>query len=151
FQIGTNFMVNYNVDTPIPHSTTGHSNSGVVYAAMHLAPSLPVINPDGSYSSQDKIWTTNGKYSNPQIQNAVEMAERSNYKNTNTRILGNFYAQYKILEGLDARISAGGYISNARERSYIPSDFIISRTTGGTARVTSRQVLNWINENTLSY
>lgn len=151
FQLGTSFTTNYNINKTIPHSTTGHINSGVVYAALHTVPTLPVRNPDGSYSSQDKLWTTTGIYANPAIQNPVEMAERSDYKNTNNRILGNLFAQYKITEGLVAKVSAGTYISNARERSYIPSDFVISRTTGGTARIASSQVMNWINENTLTY
>ncbi|MFC5409782.1 SusC/RagA family TonB-linked outer membrane protein [Larkinella bovis] len=151
FQFGSSLQLNYNRDRPIPHSTTGHDNSGVIYAALHSVPTLPVRNPDGSYSSQDKLWTQQGIYANPSIQNPVEMAERSEYKNTNSRILGNIYAQYKLAEGLVAKVSAGGYISNGRGRSYIPSDFIVSRTTGGTASINSTEIINWINENTLTY
>ncbi len=151
FRLGMSMAANYNRDRPIPHSTTGHDNSGVVYAALHMVPTLPVRHEDGTYSSQDKLWTETGIYANPAIQNPVEMAERSQYKNTNNRILGNLYVQYEVLPDLVARISAGTYISNSRQYSYIPSDFVVSRTTGGSASVGSGQDINWVNENTLTY
>ncbi len=150
-EIGASLSMNYNRDNPIAHSTAGHSSSGVVYAALQSSPTLPVKNPDGSYSSQNKLWTNEGIYTNPAIQNPVEMAERSQNKSTNSRVLGNFYTKFKLAEALTAKVSFGAYMSNSKYRSYVPSDFVNSLTTGGTASISSNELINWINENTLTY
>jgi len=151
FNLGVNLSANFNVDNPIMHSTTGHDNSGVIYAALHSVPTLPVKNPDGTYSSQDKLWNVQGLYANPFIQNPVEMAERADLKNTSSRFLGNAFLQYRITDELTARISAGGFVTNSKSRSFLPSDFVLSRTTGGSASISESQTINWVNENTLTY
>src|SRR5690606_25811167 len=116
--IGANVSFGYNRDRPIQHSTAGHGNSGVIYAALHSDPVQPVRNEDGTYTSQDRLWTTQGIYANPAIQNPVEMAENAQALNTRTRLLGNFYAQYEVTENLTAKTTLGTYLTNGRSRNY---------------------------------
>jgi len=150
-KIGANVSVGYNKDRPIQHSTSGHGNSGVIYAALQSDPVQPVKYEDGTYSSQDRLWTTTGLYANPAIQNPVEMAEKAEALNTRMRLLGNFYARYELAEGLVAKTTFGTYLTNGRNRSYLPSYFVNSRTTGGSGSVSSSELFNWVNENTLTY
>lgn len=149
--IGANVSFGYNRDRPIQHSTAGHGNSGVIYAALHSDPVQPVRNEDGTYTSQDRLWTTQGIYANPAIQNPVEMAENAQALNTRTRLLGNFYAQYEVTENLTAKTTFGTYLTNGRSRNYLPSYFVNSRATGGSGGVSSSELFNWVNENTLTY
>ncbi len=150
-KIGGNIAFNYNRERPVQHSTAGHSSSGVVYAALQSDPVQPVRYEDGSYSSQDKLWTTKGIYANPAIQNPVEMAEKAEALNTRARLLGNFFAQYEIVAGLTAKTTFGGFLTDGRSRSYLPSYFINSRATGGSSSVSSGTLFNWVNENTLNF
>ncbi|MCE6991837.1 TonB-dependent receptor [Dyadobacter sp. CY323] len=151
FKIGTSIIASYIQDNAIPHTNTSQDEPSVIYAALAMVPTLPVRNPDGTYSSQDKVWTTTGIYATPSTQNPVEVAERMKYRKTNNRILSNFYAQYNLAKGLTAKVTLGADISNVRLNTFIPSDFVISRGTGGEASMGTNQILNWVNENTLNY
>jgi len=151
FKVGTSIIASYIQDDAIPHTNNNQDDPSVIYAALAMIPTLPVRNPDGTFGSQDVLWRTTGRFASPGTQNPVEVAERMKYRKNNNRILSNLYAQYRIAEGLTAKISVGADISNVRLNTYIPSDFVISRATGGQAEVGMNQIVNWVNENTLTY
>jgi TonB-linked SusC/RagA family outer membrane protein len=150
-KFGTSIIASYIQDNAIPHTNTNQDEPSVIYAALAMSPTLPVRDPDGAYASQERVWNTQGIYLTPSTQNPVEVAERMKYRKNNSRILSNFYAQYNLAKGLTAKVSLGADISNVTLRTFIPSDFVISRGTGGEASLGTSQVLNWVNENTLTY
>lgn len=149
--VGTQFTSSFIHDDAIPQSTSGHDQSNPIFGAMHMVPVLPVRNPDGSYSSHDEIWQTTGVFMKPFHQNPVELAEKMDYLKTNSRTLANAFFTYKLLNSLTFKSSLGADVSNIRLKTFLPSDLVISRSTGGSASIGSRQVINWINENTLTY
>ena len=150
-KIGANFIGGYIQDRAISQGTDNQNYPGVIVSALEAIPTLPVKNPDGSYSSQTETYLKTGIFGNTFLQNPVQIAKELLYRKSDIRILGNLYAQYEILKGLTAKVSGNIDAENTRLNTYIPSDFVVSQTTGGTASIFTNQRIGWINENTLNY
>lgn len=105
FKIGQNLqLISINEIAP----NTLSAQTGVLWSAIRFHPGLPVQNPDGSYSSSQ----ISGEFGD--INNPIFTQDTQDSKNTTHKVLGNFNAEYKIIEGLKIRANFGleGYVSD---------------------------------------
>jgi TonB-dependent starch-binding outer membrane protein SusC len=117
---------------------------GVVNQALRFTPLAPVYNPDGSFYQTDI----------PQVDlrgNPVARALATTSTSQRTRILGNIFADYSILEGLVLKVSVGTDLSFNKGNFYVPNTIYEGRPTKGYASIFNDQFSSWLNENTLSY
>ncbi|RAK02292.1 TonB-linked SusC/RagA family outer membrane protein [Larkinella arboricola] len=123
---------------------------GILGSALSLPPTVPVYNPDGSFTTL----LGPSPYNIGVIDNPVAIASKIQDRKTFFRTLGNAYAEIRILEGLKFRTSFGLDYADSRQNAYYPSDLgrdgvpapVQARASASTGRD-----LNWLNENILSY
>jgi TonB-dependent starch-binding outer membrane protein SusC len=137
FEVGTQLNVSSITDNPIPYNW-----ENVVFAP----PTLPVRNPDGSYSDTSPI--TGRPFNNPVSQ--IEFIDR---EVTTNQVIGNTYMAVNFLKNFRLRSSLGFMRSDRRSNDYIssqlPTNILQSRPGEGSVSAVSRN--NVLFENTLNY
>ncbi|MEX6688255.1 TonB-dependent receptor [Danxiaibacter flavus] len=122
---------------------TSNANGPAFATLLQTVPLVPIKNADGSYN-------TNNPYisvpTNP-LQDITATTNRSYI----TRTLGNFSAEYKILQDLKLKISAGADLINTKQNYYAPSYTTAGYTPQGYGSVGNIKATTWLNENTLTY
>jgi len=136
--------VNYNSS---PYSK-GIANS-LTYA-LYIPPVVPIYNSDNTYN-----------YSNPyeyaylregsKTANPVSDLKNSTAQTINTSFLGNFYAQYKIADGLIAKLNFGSNISQTTQNYFSPRYTAIGLSTIGIGGIGNKKVEVLLSEFTLTY
>jgi len=117
FKIGQNLqLVSINQRSP----NTLSAQTGVLWSAIRFHPGLPVMNPDGSYSSSQ----VSGEFGD--INNPIFTQKTQDNNSTSHKILGNLNAEYEIIEGLKFRVNFGldGFISDGYNFNIIVNDQI---------------------------
>ncbi|SHE43388.1 SusC/RagA family TonB-linked outer membrane protein [Dysgonomonas macrotermitis] len=104
---------NYN-DSPYSH---GIANS-LTYA-LYMPPVLSIYNADGSYNYTNPFEYSYLSYYG-QAANPVSDLKNSIGQTVSTSLLGNFYAQYTIIDGLKAKINAGANIDYITQNYFAP-------------------------------
>ncbi|ASZ13328.1 TonB-dependent receptor [Chitinophaga pendula] len=113
---------------------------------LEALPILPVRFPDGSWVGNDKYPGMEGGANPIQV-----IEERLYYLRTQT-MLGNFYANIHLADGLELRSSVGTNVINQRRDYYGGRDLnYISRGQQGVAQVTNNRYNSWQFENYLTY
>ncbi|WP_163410467.1 SusC/RagA family TonB-linked outer membrane protein [Flavobacterium ajazii] len=115
---------------------------GVVQNILAMVPVVPVRDANGQF-------TVNSSYGAAVANPIATMTQQINETST-TRFLLNGFGEYKIIEGLTAKVSLGTDIIENKQNRYIPSTLYES-PAGGSASKGSLSSLNWLNENTISY
>lgn len=136
-KIGTNFTTS-RVKSRV-------ANYSIIRALLLMPPTVSVYDDEGNYTYQSEFETPLG--------NPVATLEKEINNTTTYRVLGNVFAEYRLAEGLTAKVSLGADIANNKQNRYIPSDIYQGANSNptGKAYVGSKFVVNWLNENTLSY
>ncbi len=128
------------------------------FSSLYIAnPLQTAFNKDGSYNttfqpilnSTTNIVNTISKTDNP----LQDIASTTNQTKIN-RVLGNFSAVYKIIEGLEFKTTAGADILSTKLNYYAPSYTNAGNGSGKTPGYGSVATINywsWLNENTLTY
>lgn len=120
FKIGQNLqLVSINQRSP----NTLSAQTGVLWSAIRFHPGLPVMYPDGSYSSSQ----ISGEFGD--INNPIFTQDTQDNNSTTHKILGNLNAEYELMEELKFRVNFGldGFISDGYNFNIIVNDQI--RTT----------------------
>jgi TonB-linked SusC/RagA family outer membrane protein len=136
--------VNYNSS---PYSA-GIANS-LTYA-LYIPPVVPIYNSDGSYNYYNPFeyeYLKNGAIT----ANPVSDLNNSTSETINTAILSSFYAQYRILDGLTAKINAGKHISYTTQNFFAPSYTAVGLETSGVGGIGKKHKTVSLTELTLSY
>lgn len=115
----------------------------VVPNLLLMSPAVPLYNPDGSFYLKSPF---EGAYGNP----INTLYHQLNETRTNL-VLGNASADYRIIEGLQAKVSAGILIVDNKQNRYLPSTVYEGTGVSGLGQVGSLFTTRWLNENTLSY
>lgn len=135
-----------------------YGSDGVIASALMAPPVFPAYNDDGSYN-----WDMNGylkKYWNTQtneVLNPVALALEIDDVREKINLVGNVYASYQFIEGLEYKISGGGdyysYIRNYYRPSYIPLRGVkyYDAASTPTASNYSNSYFHWNIANQLSY
>lgn len=107
-------------------------------------PTLEVKDQNGDYVVQ----TRTSEFSN---DNPVSLAQQTLNETRNTAIIGNVYGEWKIVEALTYRLTAGVNTDFLDRDIYSPSTLFSQRDLGGTAIVENRESFNVLLEHTLNY
>lgn len=123
------------------------SNDNVVNTWVSLlrsSPVVPIYNADGTFN-----------YNNPFSVNAQENALADLLTTTSetkvNRVLGNFFAEYKILPSLTAKVNLGTDLLGSDQNYFAPANSGGGRQTNGYATKGSKTVDSWQSEFTLNY
>jgi TonB-linked SusC/RagA family outer membrane protein len=74
------------------------------------------------------------------------------YKQTPiTRMLADLFAEYRIMPGLALNVSAGGVLTNSKNREWYPSTTSWGLGANGVAILTNSNTTNWYQTSTLTY
>jgi len=112
-------------------------------------PNILAMVPVVSIRDANGNFTSNSSYGSTVANPIATLDEAINETNT-IRFLLNSFGEYKIIEGLTAKVSLGTDIINNKQNKYTPSTLYES-SPGGNASIGSLSTLNWLNENTLNY
>ncbi len=141
FTYGLNLTNSYIKNDNVPNGTGFNASGGVVNLALQYDPTLPHYNEDGSRAQSFEI-----DLENPLIVSDILTEE------VNTRLLGNVYAEYQIINGLRFKVNLGLDRLNARKDTYVPSYTKngINRGSGVGTIITGEQSSKLL-ETTLNY
>lgn len=115
----------------------------VVPALLQMPPTVSVYNADGTF-------TLRSPYESPLANPINSLYNQLNESKTN-RILGNVYGEYKILEGLSAKVLIGVDLIDNKQNRFLPATVYEGSLVSGQAQVGTVFSLNWLNEYTLNY
>ena len=124
-------------------------NAGAVSAALQYSPNLPVRRANGSYSLQRQ--DIPGVLDPPDTDNPVALANEVSDSLSDTRLLGNVYGDYTILNGLRARVNLGADYADRWRYTYYPRTTLRGGDALGDAQRDDAVTLSLLNENTLTY
>ncbi|RNI22680.1 SusC/RagA family TonB-linked outer membrane protein [Rufibacter latericius] len=130
-------------------TTTETIVPGVTTSALLFNPILPVYNPNepGGYTFENR----GGSYLGKTLGNPVADVDAFTSYGVSSRILGNVYARYKILENLEFRTSFGIDGFSSKENAFGPNFLKRTEASKGEASIGTVTGLTWLNENTLTY
>jgi len=142
--VGTNFSFSKISSTGVL-TNSGTIVPGVTSSALSFNPILPVYDSTviGGYTYEND----RGKI----LGNPVAEAKEYNSYSTISRIIGNMYAKYKIIEGLEFRTSFGIDQYTTRENAFGPNFLRRTEASKGEAIIGDVHGLTWLNENTLTF
>jgi TonB-linked SusC/RagA family outer membrane protein len=128
------------------------------FSNLYLNNPLQTIkNADGGYNTTliqalgSTVNTINGQqYADNPIQGIYATVNQTKL----TRLLGNFSAEYKLLEGLTLKTTFGTDILNTKLNYFAPSYTAGGNSSGtiaGSGSIGTINYLGWLNENTINY
>jgi TonB-linked SusC/RagA family outer membrane protein len=139
---GLNLSVSLSKQTGVPDVTAGYVGVNSFVDVLLTPPVVPIYNADGSYYFDDFY---------NKDQNAIaNLTDVVNETNVN-RTYGNFYAEYKVLPELTAKINAGADLINTKQNFYAPSYTSGGLNTQGLGSVGNNNTRSWQTELTLTY
>ncbi|MGM9741520.1 MAG: SusC/RagA family TonB-linked outer membrane protein [Candidatus Cryptobacteroides sp.] len=122
-------------------SATNQLQSNIFAQMLTYNPTLDMDEDSGDS-------TTDG---NDPARNPVANASKTVQNNISNRIQGLGYIELEFIKGLKLRSSIGGYFNNTKSKNYYPSNIGPGQKFNGKIEHAEVSVLNWINENILSY
>lgn len=129
-----------------PQITGHYGGYGLIVTALSIDPTIPVYNPDGSYSY---ISADGG---NTQMANPIRIAREYKVRFTQSRFFTNTYAEYSVLPSIKLRTSFGADLNYYKRREFKPSTLATnSPTAPAFANAANNEATNWLSETTLSY
>ncbi len=142
-KFGTSINLNRNVIEGVITDSESGISSSITSWALEFNPGLPVYDENGKY-------TYSNNTSNPPVGNPVEDAHRTEQLKSSTRILGNIFLEWNIIEGLSFRssIAADSYFNE--EKSFVPND-VYRGQEKGQAAIANSNGFTWLFENTLNF
>ncbi len=122
FKYGISFSPSYS-ETNYVNSDAQYNSDGVIACALQSAPIFPVYNSDGSYN-QDMNgllrldpWDTQLNV----CMNPVLLANEIDDKRNKINLMGNIYAGYEFIKGLEYKLTVGGDFYSYTRDYYRPS------------------------------
>lgn len=127
--------------------TKSYSNEpSIVSAIFNARPNVPAYDEEGNMVKNGRGFPGGNSEDTP-----LWMA--TNYKRDakTIRMIGNVFANYEIIEGLNFKVRVGLDYNEFSNNTYYPIGSSIAGSTGGQAARTTQQLVNFLNENTLEY
>ncbi|MDR1919537.1 MAG: TonB-dependent receptor [Tannerellaceae bacterium] len=152
-KVGVNLAPTYIGENTIQ---AGHwASNGVVLAAGATSSIVPVRHEDGTWASQAEYAVASDGLTG--VTNAVANALDVDRSKNTLRLFGNMYAEISLLKNLKFKTTFGADIMQWRSKYFYPSNVPANGTvaplpsTARSGNTENREVLNWLNENTLTY
>ncbi|OOG18977.1 hypothetical protein BWD42_03200 [Sphingobacterium sp. CZ-UAM] len=134
-QVGANLSINKTNAQIAP--------AGIVNALLIMPPTATIYEPNGTYTLRNPFENI---FANP----IATLKETTNTSN-GLRVLGTSFAQYRILQGLQAKVLFGVDLNNRDDKFYLPSYIYEGAGSKGEASLGNLNGNSWLNENTLTY
>jgi len=139
-ELNKKFRIGVYLNGSVTHADVAPTST--VPNILSMVPVVAVRDASGKY-------TSNSSYGSTVANPIATLTDAINETNT-TRFLLNGFGEYKIFEGLTAKVSLGADIINNKQNKYTPSTLYESSPCGN-ASIGTLSSLNWLNENTLNY
>lgn len=145
FRIGTNLNMSRTYTNGSVRSEAALGNGGTVLGALSQIPTIPILNPNGTYGV------------NPfnQSDNPVGNLLESSNLATVYQVVGNLFGEFDVLKNLKARSSVGIDFRTQNETQFTSTNYPgtsnADPSTRGSAATASNQQTIWLLENTLTY
>lgn len=148
FKVGINIIGAHVEQSGVTQISSNNLAPNTWVQILETAPVDSVYLTDGSFNYNAKYSpnVTNGISPNP----IADLVNTINKTATN-RTLGNVFGEYKILEGLTAKINAGGDLISTKQNYYAPLKTSLGLTNNGYASIGTVNVNAWQTEFTLNY
>lgn len=150
FAFGANISFNHSEYDLVP-TEDRYSKETIVSTALGMAPILPVYDENGDYNFKQYIWN----HGLPNLINPVALANLRKDNMKRNRMLGTLYAEYEIIKDLKLKSSFGADFNSFRRNVYRPSTLptSVNQTPPSipTGESMTKDILNWVWENTLAY
>ncbi|HEY8934539.1 MAG TPA: SusC/RagA family TonB-linked outer membrane protein, partial [Cyclobacteriaceae bacterium] len=122
--------------------------SAIVPNLLLTSPAIPIYDTLGNF-------VRNTSTDSP-LQNPINSLLNQINESLTTRILANVSGEYRIIEGLTAKILIGSDLVFNKQNRYLPNTTYEGNPsggigTGGIATVGTLNTSSWLNENTLNY
>lgn len=143
-KVGTNLTVNRTTANVIGTATQAGFFPGVVNTSLTMSPVLPIRDSTGQYTLKDP-------YADAWLDNPVAVTRDVTAIDRGFKFVGNAYANYTIIEGLDLKVSVGLDQFFNTQDYYNPSYTYSGSFNSGQARYVQSNVFNFLNENLLTY
>ncbi|MEO9802494.1 MAG: TonB-dependent receptor [Reichenbachiella sp.] len=142
-KVGTSLNLNRSVLEGVVTDSESAIPSSVTSWALEFNPGLPVIDEDGNFTYKNNT-------NSPPVGNPVADAKSTDQQSKSTRVLGNVYLEWDILNHLKFKtfVSTDAYFN--KEQSFVPND-VLRGQEKGQAGVATSNGLSWMLENTLNY
>lgn len=130
---------------------------GIVYSALVHSPTINPYNADGTPNQRDNqgfLFTEDGEASGfSSASNPLAIINAIQDDLNQFRTFGNFYGEYKIMDGLTWKTFVGIDINNYKRTFFRDNTLLFRTATSGEpyGQSSSSQSINWLVENTLSY
>ncbi len=144
FSIGTSLNLTRNFLKGVVTDSEGAIPSSVTSWALAFNPGLDVFDSKGEYTFENNT-------SQPAVGNPVADLYNTDQFNSSTRLLGNVFFDWKIIEDLTLHTSVGTDAVTVTEKSFVPNDIKRGQGTNGQAALANQQGINWLIETNLTY
>lgn len=118
-----------------------NAEAGVLYAAYNYDPTLAVKDEEGNYVRSTIL----------SVDNPVAIQEGMTSHSDTYRVLASAYGEYRILDGLTAKLSLGTDFVNENRKNFISSLTQYGEDYGGIGSNQNSEKSNYIIEGTLNY
>lgn len=141
---GLNLGVTYQQSNITPNLGNGRN---IIQVAYLTDPTLNYKNPDGTYPIG---FAPPGMFSTP---NYYQVLMKTVNPNKDLILIGNAYASYKIIDGLQFKTSININMDNSINRQFSPSTILggVAPAASASASYNTSSFLSWLSENTLTY
>ncbi|MDR0698442.1 MAG: TonB-dependent receptor [Tannerella sp.] len=116
-------------------------NAGVIPAAVHSVPYIPVRDENGEYTTNPYMG---------QLPNAASLLEITD-RTTKDRLLGSVYLELKPINDLTIRGSLGADRKYAKRRQYVPTSTMYGARVNGQATIVQDDKLDLLMDLTATY
>ena len=142
--LGINLGITYSQSNITPGLGQGRN---IIQVAYLTDPTLNYKNPDGSYPIG---FAPPGMFSTPNYYTVLKKTVNPTKVLT---LIGNAYATYKIIDGLQFKCSININTDDSINREFQPSTILGGTTPASSAAASysSGNFLSWLSENTLTY
>ncbi|TRX59602.1 TonB-dependent receptor [Fulvivirga sp. M361] len=142
--IGTSININRGSLNGVVTDAEGAIPSSITSWALIFNPGLDVFDSNGEFVFENNT-------AQPSVGNPVADAARTQQVNTSTRLLGNVFLKWDILDNLSFKTSIGTDAVFVKEKSFVPNDIKRGQASNGQAAIAEQEGINWLLENTLSF
>jgi TonB-linked SusC/RagA family outer membrane protein len=142
-RIGLNALGTHSVQNSL--GTYNHDNEVNSWVSiLRSSPAVPVYNADGTFNHYNPF------ADNPE-ENALSDLLTTTAETRVNRVLGNFFAEYRLLPALTAKVNLGADLLGSNQNYYAPKDAIGGHKSNGYALKGNKTVNSWQSEFTLNY
>ncbi len=140
-QVGTNIIYTSYSDVDVNHNNSVNSG-GVLLGVLTTPPNIGIYNQNGTFTSNPfQDW-----------ENPVASTDGSDRSYKNQRILGNLFAEFKLVEGLKFKSNFGIDYSNARYDYFLdPFRTSYGRAKNGISQYNTYLTNYYIFDNTITW